>query len=61
MAWTKDEVSQAPKTVYTAPEEAYPMVSIIFDPNADPYWSVQYDYIGGPNFTKSDVEEMMGL
>lgn len=63
MAWSKDAVSAAPKTIYTAPAEAWPLVRLIYDPNADYPWSVVYGRLNaeGASDARADVEAVIGL
>lgn len=61
MAWLKDTVSLSPKTVYTAPASAYPIIKIIYDPNAENKWTVEYAYLDVSNNTQSAIETIMGL
>ncbi len=61
MSWTKDAESRAPKTVYAAPETMRPLVAIVFDPGAVCEWSMEYDYLTGPDETQASVESVMGL
>lgn len=64
MLWTKDETSEAPKTVYLAPAEAWPTVKVVYDPAAEYHWSVVYARLGagvGENDPQADIEAVMGL
>lgn len=63
MPWSKDATSAAPKTIYTAPPEAWPTVQLIHDPNATHPWSVVYGRLNaeGVSDAKADVEAELGL
>lgn len=61
MPWTKDTTSRAPKIVYVAPADATPMKRVIYDPNAEDPWTIEYDYILSPGASRQDVENMMGV
>lgn len=61
MSWTKDAVSRSPKTVYSAPETMWPLVAIVFDPNAEQPWTAEYAYLNQADETQGDVEALMGL
>lgn len=61
MAWTKDTNSLAPKIVYVAPESAYPIIKVIYDPNATNKWTVIYDWLNSVDSTVDDIEALIGL
>lgn len=63
VTWTKDTVSQSPKTIYTASSEAGLMKKVVHDPDAE-YgyeWLVVYEQLDPANDTKAWVEEAMGV
>jgi hypothetical protein len=59
--WVKDAESLAPKTVYTAPVEAHPIVRVIYDPDADDHWTIEYAHLQGPGDTKETIEALIGV
>lgn len=61
MAWTKDSVSQSPKTVYNAPESVYPILQVVYDPNAANKWTIVYAYLQSPSDTQASIEALIGL
>lgn len=61
MAWTKDADSQSPKIIYAAPESAYPIIKVMYDPNATNKWSVTYDWLNSVDSTVGDIEALIGL
>lgn len=61
MAWIKDSTSLYPKTVYTAPASVYPIVKVIYDPNATNRWAIEYAYLDNANETQLTIEGVMGL
>ena len=61
MAWIKDSQSLSPKTVYTAPAEAYPMTCVIYDPDAEQKWSVVYAHLQSPSDTQASIEAVIGV
>jgi hypothetical protein len=61
VAWVKDAISQSPKTVYTAPAEAYPLVRVIYDPDADEKWTIVYAHLQSPSDTRESIEDVIGV
>jgi len=61
VAWAKDTTSQSPKTVYTAPESAFPMVEVVYDPDAEHKWSVVYAHLQDANDTRESIEAVIGV
>ncbi|WP_372733623.1 hypothetical protein [Nocardioides sp.] len=61
MPWTKDTSSRSPKTLYVAPESAHPMKAVVYDPNAENPWCVEYAWLNNDADTQGTVETLMGL
>lgn len=61
MAWVKDAASLSPKTVYTAPAEVHPIVRVIYDPDADNRWTIEYAHLQGPSDTQASIEALIGV
>jgi hypothetical protein len=61
VAWVKDAVSRSPKTVYTAPAEVFPMVRVVYDPEAEYPWTVEYAHLQGPSDTQESIEALIGV
>ncbi len=59
--WTKDAVSRSPKTVYTAPAEALPIVELVYDPDAENPWSIVYAHLQDPAETRETIEALIGV
>lgn len=59
--WVKDAQSQSPKTVYSAPESVYPIVQVVYDPNAANRWCVVFAHPQGPSDTQASIEALIGL
>lgn len=61
MAWIKDTVSQSPRTVYEAPEDVFPIIRVIYDPDAEHKWSVVYSHLQAPTDTQASIEALIGV
>lgn len=62
VVWVKDAVSQAPRTVYTAPDSALPIVQVVYDPNDPNPWTIKYASLSDSGTsTQADIETVMGL
>lgn len=59
MPWVKTKAGS--KTVYKAPADAYPMLSVIYTPSAVNKWTVEYANFGPDSVTQAQVEKLMGL
>ena len=59
--WAKDTQSRSPKTVYAAPPEAFPMLELVYDPEAEVKWSIVYAHLQGPSDTQASIEALIGV
>lgn len=59
MPWVKTKAGS--KTVFIAPPEVYPMLSVTYTPNAVNKWTVEYANFGDNAATLVEVQRLMGL
>lgn len=59
--WVKDAQSRSPKTVYTAPAEVFPILELVYDPNATDKWTITYAHLQDSSDTQASIEALIGV